>query len=147
VVNADDPQQLRARADAILQLHEDGDLDEALDACDELLLAADAFPITDPVVRESVFTARFERALLLMELGDLEAAGHAHREAADTPADLDDPDQRHEIAMALLNGGVCHDAVGDHQGALDAYAELVSPFGQAEHPVTHAHVIPRREKQ
>jgi tetratricopeptide (TPR) repeat protein len=139
-----EPQQLRARADAVLELHEDGALDEALEACERLVHDALASDADDPVVRETLFAARFERALLLTELGVLADAAAAYAEAAATPADPDDPDQRHEVAMALLNRGICLDAVGDHRAALAAYGELVGTFGHADDPVTRDQVIRAR---
>lgn len=140
----DDPQRLRARADEVLELHEAGELESALDACHELLDEVSAAPISDPVVRETLFAARMERALLLTELDDLPAAAAAYGEAATTPADLDDPDQRHEVAMALLDQGVCLDAIGDPAAALGAYDELVVRFGDAEDPVTRDQVVKGR---
>lgn len=136
-----DPLSLRRRADAVLALHEEGRLDDALVACESLRADAAAADTRDEVVRESLFTARFERALLLTELGELAEAAGAYREAAATPADVDDPDQRHEIAMALLNGGVCLDADGQHVAALEVYDELVDRFGSADDPVTRDQVI------
>jgi tetratricopeptide (TPR) repeat protein len=132
--------QLRADADRLLELHEQGD-PQALDACAALLAAASAADPTDPVVRETLFLARFERALLLTELGELEAAADAYAAAADSPADLDDPDQRHEVAMALLNQGICLDALGEHRRAVSAYDDLVVRFGRAPDPVTHDQVV------
>ena len=132
---------LRQRADRILEQHEVGDLDAALAECEALGQAADAADPDDPVVRETRFFARFERALLLTELGDLDRAAAAYGDAAATPADLDDPDQRHEVAMALLNQGVCLDTLGDHRGALTAYDQLVVRFGAAVDPVTHDQVV------
>jgi tetratricopeptide (TPR) repeat protein len=139
------PKELRARADVILELHEDDRLDAALEACDDLVrLARDADP-TDPVVRESLFSAWFERGLLLSELGDLRTAAEAYGEAAATPADLDDPDQRHEVAMALLNRAICLDASAEGEGqgelALATYDQLIERFGDADDPVTRDQVI------
>ncbi|MEX2504418.1 MAG: hypothetical protein WD378_06185 [Egicoccus sp.] len=133
--------RLRQRADRILELHEAGDLDVALADCEALLGAADEADASDPVVRETRFFARFERALLLTELGELDRAAVAYGDAADAPADLDDPDQRHEVAMALLNQGICLDALGDHESALTAYDQLVVRFGGASDPVTHDQVV------
>lgn len=135
------PQELRARSDEILQLHEDGDLERALAACADLLVDAEQLETTDPVVRETLFAARFERALLLTELGDLDAAASAYAEAARTPADPTDPDQRHELAMASLNRGICADAAGDADEALRAYDELIDRFGDADDPVTRDQVV------
>jgi tetratricopeptide (TPR) repeat protein len=139
-----EPQRLRARADAVLELHEADELDEALVVCEALLLDLRSADTSDPVVRETLFTARFERGLLLTELGDLPAAAAASAEAAATPADPSDPDQRHEVAMALLNRGICLDAVGDHRGALGAYDELIAGHGHADDPVTRDQVIRAR---
>jgi tetratricopeptide (TPR) repeat protein len=135
------PQELRGRTDAVLELHEDGLLVEALEACDAVVeLGAGADP-NDPVVRESLLTLRFERALLLTELGDLPAAADAYGEAAATPSDLDDPDQRHEVAMALLNRGICFEAIGEGEHALASYDQLVERFGGAADPVTRDQVL------
>lgn len=131
-----DPQQLRKRADEVLELHEQGEFDAALAAAERLAEDAERADVHDDVVRESLFAARFERALLLTELGDLEAAAEAYATAATTPADDTDADQRHEIAMALLNRGICLEAVGDHTAAIDAYDHLVTRFRSAEDPVT-----------
>ena len=133
--------RLRAEADQVLEWHETGDLDAALVACDALLTAVAAADPADPVVRETHFFAVFERALLLTEQGELDAAAEAYAAAAAAPADLDDPDQRHEVAMALLNQGICLDAMGDHQGALQAYDRLVVRFGTAADPVTRDQVV------
>jgi tetratricopeptide (TPR) repeat protein len=142
-----DPRQLRGRADDVLELHEAGDLDAALDACEQLLADALAADPGDPVVRETVFAASFERALLLTELGLLADAAEAYAAAAAAPADLDDPDQRHEVAMALLNRGICLDTVGDHGAALAAYRELAARFGDADDPVTRDQVVRGRVNQ
>lgn len=138
------PQDLRALADEILELHEAGDLQGALTQVDVLLQAADHYDPFDPVVRESMFAARFTRALVLTDLEELELAAAAYQEAASTPADLDDPDQRHEVAMALLNRGVCLDAVGDHATAVEAYDEVVARFHGADDPVTADQVLRAR---
>jgi tetratricopeptide (TPR) repeat protein len=139
-----EPQQLRARADAVLELHDAGDLDVALVTCEQLLEDAAGGDPNDPVVRETLFAARFERALLLTELGELADAAGAYADAAATPTDLDDPDQRHEVAMALLNRGICLDAIGDHRGALGSYDELIGGFGDAGDPVTRDQVVRAR---
>ena len=131
-----DPQTLRAMADRILELHETGRIEEALDACHALLARAEAYDTGDEVVRESVFTARFELGVLHTELGDLRAAATAYEQAARTPTDLDDPDQRHELAMALLNTGICLAELGDTQEALRVYDQLVVRLGDATDPVT-----------
>ena len=120
-----------------MELHEAGELDEAVAEVESLLAAlAEVEDLTDEVLRESLFTARFERAVLLTELGSLAAAAEAYALAAATPADLDDPDHRHEIALALLNRGICLDAIGDHLGAVAVYGELTERFQDADDPVT-----------
>lgn len=139
-----DPAELRAHADAVLEQHEAGDLEGALQSCGRLLAAAEAGDPEDPVVRESLFTARFERALLLTELGELEAAAEAYAAAAATPSDLDDPDQRHELAMAELNRGICLTAVDDHAGALEVYEGVIATFQAAQDPVTRDQVVRAR---
>jgi tetratricopeptide (TPR) repeat protein len=137
-----DPQALRAQADRILELHETGALDEALAACDQLLDRVDPAELdTDEVVRESAFTARFQRAVLQTELGDLQAAASAYAEAAATPTNLEDPDQRHELAMALLNHGICLESLGEVEQALRAYDRLVIQLGDADDPVTADQVV------
>lgn len=136
-----DPQALRAQADRILELHETGRLEEALDACGALLADVAADDLGHDVVRESVFTARFERGVLLTELGELAAAAEAYADAAATPTDLADPDQRHELAMALLNQGICLDGLDDHEGALRVYDQLVVRLGDADDPVTADQVV------
>lgn len=130
------PQQVRARADAVMELHESGELEEALAEVEALLADLHDVDLDDPVLRESLFTARFEHAVLLTELGDLEAAQAAYGLAARTPADLDDPDQRHEVALAALNQGICLDALGEHGAAVRIYAELADRFRDADDPVT-----------
>lgn len=136
-----DPRVFRERADHVLELHEQGLLDQALDAAGALADDASRADTSHPVVRESLFAARFERALLLTELDDLPAAARAYAEAANTPADLDDADQRHEVAMALLNWGICLDAVGDHDAAIGVYDDLVTRFREADDPVTTDQVV------
>ena len=142
------PQQARARADAIMELHEAGDIDAALEEVEGLLTVLDEeHDLSDPVLRESLFAARFEHAVLLTELGDLDAATEAYALAARTPADLDDPDQRHEIALARLNQGICLDAMGDHAASIEVYADLVSTFSDADDPVTADQVARARVNQ
>jgi tetratricopeptide (TPR) repeat protein len=136
-----DPRTLRAQADRILELHETGELEEALEACEDLLAQVGDDALDDVVVRESVFTARFQRAVLLTELGDLAAAVDAYATAAATPTDLDDPDQRHELAMALLNQGICHEALDEVDAALGVYDRLVARLGDADDPVTADQVV------
>lgn len=136
-----DPRAFRERADQVLELHERGSLEQALEAAGALARDASQADTSHPVVRESLFAARFERALLLTELGDLAAAARAYAEAAATPADLDEPDQRHEVAMALLNRGICLDAVGDRDAAIEVYDELVARFREADDPVTADQVV------
>ncbi|MEX0835918.1 MAG: tetratricopeptide repeat protein [Nitriliruptor sp.] len=135
-----DPQSLRAAADAILEQHEAGLLTAALAACDALL--ARAVDLTDPVVRESAFTAWFERSAILAELGDLDAAADAALTACDSlPFDEQDPDQIHELAMLLLHAGTCQDAAGDALGAVATYDQLIAELGTATDPVTREQVI------
>jgi tetratricopeptide (TPR) repeat protein len=143
-VRGTDPAELRAHADAVLEQHEAGDLEGALHSCERLLAVAETGDPDDPVVRESLFTARFERALLLTELGELEAAAEAYATAAATPSDLDDPDQRHELAMAELNRGICLTAVDDHEGALEVYDDVIATFQDAQDPVTRDQVVRAR---
>jgi tetratricopeptide (TPR) repeat protein len=139
-----DPLELRARCDHLLEQHESGELEPALDAASRLAADAAEADTAHPIVRESLFTARFERALILSELGALPEAADAYAEAAETPADLDDPDQRHEIAMALLNRGICLDAVGDHDAAIRTYDQVLMRFRAADDPVTHDLVVRTR---
>jgi tetratricopeptide (TPR) repeat protein len=139
-----DPLELRSRCDELLEQHESGALESALASAVRLAADAAGADVTDPIVRESLFTARFERALILSELGDLPDAAVAYAEAADTPADLDDPDQRHEIAMALLNRGICLDAIGDHEAAVETYDLVLNRFRGAEDPVTADLVVRTR---
>jgi tetratricopeptide (TPR) repeat protein len=143
-VQGSDPAALRAYADAVLEQHEAGDLEGALESCERLLAATAEGDLDDPVVRETLFTARFERALLLTELGELEIAAEAYAQAAATPADMDDPDQRHERAMAQLNHGICLVAAGDHEGALRVYDRLITTFREAADPVTRDQVVRAR---
>lgn len=138
-----DPQTLRAAADHLLELHDEGRLEEALDACLELERAA-GDDLSDPVVRESVFTARFERGVLSAELGDLPAAAAGYLAAAALPFDDRDPDQSHEVAMALLNAGICWTALGDDAAALATYDELLSRVGGADGVVTADQVVRAR---
>lgn len=134
------PQALRAAADAILELHESGQLEAALDACEQLLRRTG--DLDDEVVRQSAFTAWFERGALLAELGDLDAAAATHLEAAEVlPFDRDDPDQAHELALLLLNAGTCRDAAGDAAASLALYDRLVDELGDATDPVTTELVV------
>ena len=135
---------LRTRADAVFELHERGDIEAALARATELAADAAAADVDDLVVRESLFAARFEVALLLTELGDLTGAAEAYRAAASTPTDLSDPDQRHEIAMVMLNRGICLATDGDHAAAIDVYDEVVARFGAADDVVTRDQVFRAR---
>ncbi len=140
-----DVQRLRHELDVILELHESGELEQALARCETLAdRTADVAEDADPVRRETAFAARFERALLLTELGELEVAAQAYLQAAGVPVDDDDPDQRHETAMAMLNRGICLDAIEEHEAALDAYEQLISRFAHAEDPVTRDQVLRAR---
>ena len=138
-----EPLALRQAMDDVLELHETGELDAALQRCDALIAATTEVD-DDPVVRETAFAARFERALLLTEQGELTAAAEAYGAASLVPFDATDPDQRHEAAMALLNRGICLDAIDAHQAAVDTYDELVVRFGSAADPVTRDQVIRAR---
>lgn len=137
-------QQLRVTADRLIELHENGDLDGALSLADQLADAARALGEHDEVARESLFVARYQKAIVLTEREELEAAAEAYREAADTPTDPDDPDQRHEVAMALLHRGMCLEAVGQISVAREAYEEVVHRYGQADDPVTRDQVVRAR---
>lgn len=137
-------QQLRARADEVLERHEAGELESALAAAESLAADAEAASTDDAVVRETLFTARFERAVLLTELGDALAAISAYADAESVPADLLDPDQRHEIAMARLNRGILCDSIGEHDAAIQAYEDLVVEFQDADDPVTADQVVRAR---
>jgi tetratricopeptide (TPR) repeat protein len=145
-VNASDPQTLRAAADRILELHERGRLEEARNACRELERDAGdvVHRVVDPVVRESVFTARFERGVIATELGDLPGAAAGYLAAAGLPVDPDDPDQTHELAMALLNAGICWSALGDDVAAVATYDDLVARVGHATDAVTVEQVVRAR---
>lgn len=138
-----EPQRLRAAADRILELHEAGDTGAAHAAC--LQLERDAGDdLSDPVVRESVFTARFQRGMLAAEAGDLPAAAAGYLAAAALPFDDSDPDETHELAMALLNAGIAWSALGDDTAALATYDELVTRLGAATDPVTRDQVVRAR---
>ncbi|GGI02944.1 hypothetical protein [Egicoccus halophilus] len=79
---------LRAEADRVLELHESGRRSAARETCESLrdaAAAAAALDPDDPVVRETVFFADFELALLLTEEGELEAAAQAYQRAASAP--------------------------------------------------------------
>ncbi|MFP5308872.1 MAG: hypothetical protein ACLGIR_04765 [Actinomycetes bacterium] len=117
-----DPQAVRAAVDAAARLVDEGELDAALAAYDRVLDAlADLPPVPDdPVLRESRFAARFERAGLLVATGELAAAADGFA-AAGAGLDPADPDQHHERAMAGLNEGVARGMAGDAAGAVAAY--------------------------
>lgn len=136
--------ELRSAADRLIELHEAGDLDGVLDLADEVTRIAHGVDDPDGVVRESLFIARFQRAMALTERQELEAAAQAYEEAASTPSDIDDPDQRHEIAMALLHQGMCLEALDDAEAAADVYQQIVDRFGSAEDPVTRDQVVRAR---
>lgn len=127
-----------------MERHEAGELEQALAEVRALLAELELVDVTDAVLRESLFTARFEHAVLLTELGDLQAAADAYGVAARTPADVDDPDQRHELALAALNQGICLDALGEHDAAVTVYAGLVARFADADDPVTVEQVVRAR---
>ncbi len=137
-------QDLRLTADRLIELHEAGDLDAVLSLADDLAAEAEQRVDEDEVARESLFVARFERALALTELEELAAAADAYLLAADTPTDPDDPDQRHEVAMALLHRGMCLDAIGEAAAAVTSYDEVVRRFGGADDAVTRDQVVRAR---
>jgi tetratricopeptide (TPR) repeat protein len=122
-----DPQQVRAAVDAAARLVDAGDLDGALAAYDAVLDDLGALPRVpaDPVLRESRFAARFERASLLAAAGDLAGAAAGFR-AAGAGLDPADPDQHHERAMAGLNEGIAHGLAGDPRAAVDAYRGAIA---------------------
>lgn len=135
-----DPQELRAAADEILELHESGRIEDAIAACDELLARAE--DLDDDVVRESAFTAHFERGALLAEQGAFEQAAAAHLHACEVlPFDRAEPDQTHELALLLLNAGTCFDALGDGPAAMAIYDRLDQELGTATDPVTAELVV------
>lgn len=138
-----DPQALRAAADLILELHDAGELTAARDAC--LRLERDAGDdLSDRVVRESVFLARFERGAIAVEEDDLEEAATAYLAAAALPFDLSDPDESHELAMALINAGVARSVAGDEAAALAIYNDVLSQLADATDPVTRGQVVRAR---
>ena len=136
--------ELRSAADRLIELHEDGDLDAVLDLADEVTALASRGDASDEVVRESLFIARFQRAMVLTERGDLPAAEQAYADAASVPTDTDDPDQRHEVAMSLLHQGMCLDALDEPQRARTVYDQIVERFGAADDPVTRDQVVRAR---
>ena len=136
--------ELRSAADRLIELHEAGDLDAVLDLADEVTALAGRGDVSDEVVRESLFIARFQRAMVLTEREDLQAAAQAYAEAASVPTDAHDPDQRHEVAMALLHQGMCLDALDDPQQAQTIYDQIVDRFGAADDPVTRDQVVRAR---
>jgi len=136
--------ELRSAADRLIELHEAGELDAVLELAEEVTALADGGDVSDEIVRESLFIARFQRAMVLTEREDLRAAAQAYADAASVPTDPDDPDQRHEVAMALLHQGMCLDALGEPREALTVYDRIVQRFGVAEDPVTRDQVVRAR---
>lgn len=136
--------ELRSAADRLIELHEAGDLDAVLTLADEVARMAGALEASDDIVRESLFVARFQRAMALTERHELAQAAGAYADAAATPTDLDDPDQRHEVAMALLHQGMCLDALDAPEEAVAVYADIVRRFGAADDPVTRDQVVRAR---
>lgn len=136
--------ELRTAADRLIELHEAGDLDGVLSLADEVAERAAGWDEPDEIVRESLFIARFQRAMALTERQELAEAARAYRDAASTPTDPDDPDQRHEIAMALLHEGMCLDALDEPEAAIEVYLEIVERFGDAEDVVTRDQVVRAR---
>ena len=140
-------EDLRGAADRIIALHEDGEFEAALELADEVVTVAAAAHERrrdDPIARESLFVARFERALLLAQSGRYVEAAGAFAEAADTPIDPEDPDQRHEVAMALLHQGMCHDQAGQIDEAIGAYETVIEGFALAGDAVTRDQVVRAR---
>lgn len=135
---------LRSAADRLIELHEAGDLDAVLELADDVSAAADGGDTSDEVVRESLFIARFQRAMVLTERGELDDAAQAYADAASIPTDTDDPDQRHEVAMALLHQGMCLDALDEPEQAVAVYDHIVERFGVADDPVTRDQVVRTR---
>lgn len=133
-----DPQTLRAAVDRGFELHESGDLEVALGHYDGVL--ATASPASDPVTVESLFAARFDRAVVLTELGELEHAADAFASAAGG-LPTGDPDVAHEIAMAELNRGVCLQLLERHDAALTVYAAIVGRFPDPVDPVLREQVV------
>ncbi len=132
-----DPQTLRAAVDRGFELHESGDLDATLAHYDELL--ADAPTGDDPVTVESLFAARFDRAVVLTELGELADAAVGYADAAEgLPAH--DPEVHHEIAMASVNQGICLTLLDEHEAALEVYAGVGERFADPTDPVTREQV-------
>ena len=136
--------ELRSAADRLIELHEAGEYEAVLELADEVSAIADGGDVADAVVRESLFIARFQRAMVLTERGDLQSAAQAYADAAAVPTDPDDPDQRHEIAMAMLHQGMCLDALDEPQQALAVYDRIVQRFGVADDPVTRDQVARAR---
>lgn len=119
------PQLLRAAVDRGFELHETGDLGATLAHYDHVLASAPGG--SDPVTVESLFAARFDRAVVLTELGALDDAAEAFAVAAHgLPAG--DPDVAHEIAMAELNRGVCLQLLDRHDEALTVYSAILGRF-------------------
>lgn len=138
---------LREAADRIIALHEEGEVEAALELADEVVMAASVAQerrSDDPIVRESLFVARFERALLLAQSERYVEAAGAFAQAADTPIDPEDPDQRHEVAMALLHQGMCHDQAGQVNEAIEAYEAVIDRFALAGDAVTRDQVARAR---
>jgi tetratricopeptide (TPR) repeat protein len=136
--------ELRSAADRLIDLHDAGDLDAVLELADEVTAVAADGDLSDEVVRESLFVARFQRAMVLTEREDLRAAEQAYADAASIPTDTDDPDQRHEVAMALLHQGMCLDALDEPERAVSIYGQIVERFGVADDPVTRDQVVRAR---
>lgn len=133
-----DPRRLRAAVDRGFELHESGALESTLAHYDELLTTAPAS--TDPVTVESLFAARFDRAVVLTELGELEAAAEAFAAAASGLPD-GEPDVAHEIAMAELNRGVCLQLLDRDDEALTVYSAIVGRFPEPSDPVLREQVV------
>lgn len=132
------PQLLRAAVDRGFELHETGSLEEALAHYDRVLATTPA--TSDPVTVESLFAARFDRAVILTELGELELAADAFAAAAQG-LPTDDPEVAHEIAMAELNRGVCLQLLDRDEDALTVYSAVVGRFPEPVDPVLREQVV------
>lgn len=134
------PQELRAAVDRGFELHHSGATDEALATYEGVLQEARAATAPrDPVTVESLFAASFDRAVILAERGDLDGAADGFAEAARHP-DPEDPDQRHEVAMARLNQGIALGLSGRLRAAAEVYGTTVEDFADADDAPTREQV-------
>lgn len=136
------PQLLRAAVDRGFELHETGALEDALAHYDRVLRTPSA--ANDPVTVESLFAARFDRAVILTELGELELAAEAFAAAAQgLPTDDAElaSEVAHELAMAELNRGVCLQLLDRHDEALTVYSAVLGRFPDPADPVLREQVV------